>query len=128
MALIQERGSFLLHCPEENGKECALNSEDLLQNKVRLALPSTYPSVPTYSTDRRCEGQGTTALHPLHSQPPLTPLGGYMTEEKPKPILLKNQDRQEVSCPCLITVRELFHIATTYPTFPFSLCSVKIIV
>lgn len=33
MALIQEQGRLLLCCPEENGKECELNSEDLLQEQ-----------------------------------------------------------------------------------------------
>lgn len=95
-ALIQERGSLLLHCPEKNGKGHGLKSEDLLQEQggTGTAQQISLCSPPTAQAGA-VRGSETTALHPLHSQPPPpTPPGYYTTEEKLKPILLKNQDRK----------------------------------
>lgn len=96
MALIQEWGSLLLYCPEENGKEHELNSGDMLQEQggTGPAQQIALCSPPTAQTGA-ARGRETAALCPLHSQPPPpTPLGCNMTEEKPKLILLKNQDRK----------------------------------
>lgn len=94
MASLQARGSVLLHCPEKAGRGNGLSSEDLLQEQggTGPARQTCLYSPPAAQAGAvRC--RGATALQPLHSRPPPPPpLGCYMTEEKPKPILPKNQD------------------------------------
>lgn len=121
MALIQEQGSLLLHCPEENGKEHELNSEGLLQEQ---GAGPTYPAdislFLTYSTDRCREGQGNNSS----SSPAQPASSSYystgMLQDRGKAQTHPPQEPgQKVSCPCLITVRELFHIITTIQHFLF---------
>lgn len=135
MALIQEQGSLLLHCPEENGKERGLNSEDLLQEQggTGPAQQISLCSPPTAHTGTARDRE-TTALHSLHSQlPPPTP-SGNVTRQRKSPNPSSSRTRMESKLPMSHHSQGAISHNNHYPTFPllslpflFSLCSIKII-
>lgn len=117
MALIQERSSPLLHCPEENRKECAITVRTCSRTRCDWPCPAHIHLLPTYSTDRHCQGQGNNSSSCL-AQPASSSYSTGMLHDRGKAHPLQ-EPGQKVSFPCLITVGELFHIITTIQPFLF---------
>lgn len=111
------------------------NSEDLLQNKVWLALPSTYPSAPHLQHRQALQGAGKQQLFMPCTASLLLLLHWDVTWQRKSPS--SSRTRTESKFPMSHHSRGAISHNNHYPTFPFplpllpflfSLCSVKIIV